>query len=231
MKEIIKRTYPNAKDGSDLTSFCMNELKNKHQFDPDKTILGTSVCSDEIVPPATKFTDQIGNSSAFHFGGLGGYPFAGATGFAAFAGHIPDNGFAIILYGPHIGISSSGTIGYVQRKGQSAETTCCGALMASIGKIKAGHGITADTEMDFQQWTLEKTLSAHSETIIKDSVPLVKATDEIYNSIDNRIKQLLSLSEQHFQNKTVALIGGIVINTDFGMDDWFDLREFSVHSF
>lgn len=231
MKEIIHRTYPNAKEGPQLTSFCMGDLIDKYSFDPENTILGASVCSDEIVPPATNFTDQIGNSSAFHIGGLGGYPFAGVTGFAAFAGHIPDNGYAIILYGPHIGISKSGTIGYVHRKGQASETTCCGALMATVGKFDSGKGITADEDLDYQQRTLETTLSVHADSIIKNSVPLVKATDEIYTSIDERIKTLLSLTEKHFKNKKVALIGGIVINTDFGMNDWFDLREFSVHSY
>ena len=41
-------------------------------------------------------------------GGLSGFPFAGNTGFGAMAAHIPDNGFCLLIHGPHVGICQNG---------------------------------------------------------------------------------------------------------------------------
>lgn len=50
-------------------------------------------------------------------GGLGGIPFAGKTGFQAFASHVPDGGNLLILFGPHVGIDKLGKLGFVERRG------------------------------------------------------------------------------------------------------------------
>lgn len=41
-------------------------------------------------------------------GGLGGIPFAGKTGFKAYASHVPDDGNLLILFAPHVGMDTSG---------------------------------------------------------------------------------------------------------------------------
>lgn len=231
MEKIIKKYYPNAESGREVTKNCMNRLINEYGFDTKKTILGTSVCSDEIVRSSTNFRDHIDQKNPFSLGGLGGFPFTGTTGFGAFAAHIPDNGYAIIEYGPHIGVSKTGTVGNVQRMGQSLETTCCGALKASMGDILANKAGMRDSDLDYQQWKLEEQLLTGSEKISTHSEPLVAATDVMYQQIDKRIKTLLNESAEGFKNTTVVLIGGVIINTDFELPDWFDLREFTVKTF
>jgi hypothetical protein len=41
----------------------------------------------------------------FNLGGLSGFPFAGNTGFGAMSAHVPDDGFCLLVHGPHVGIS------------------------------------------------------------------------------------------------------------------------------
>jgi hypothetical protein len=231
MEEVIKKIYPGSKEGWTMTRSCINDLQKNHGFDLENTILGTSVCSDEIVRTATNFRDYLGNESPFSLGGLGGFPFTGITGFIAFSGHIPDNGFAIIEYGPHIGVSKNGTVGSVRRIGQALETTCCGALKVTVNKLKDEGAVSADPELDYQQWKLETAVSENRDNVLKAENPLVAATDAMYSRIDQRIKHLLDETSEYFRNTTVALVGGIIINTDHGLNDWFDLREFSVHKF
>jgi hypothetical protein len=99
MEQFIRKYYPDARDGEDFTRECIGKLVKDHEFDLSKTLLATSVCSDEIIRSATNFRDYLENSHPFTIGGLAGYPFSGITGFKAFASHIPDGGAAIILYG------------------------------------------------------------------------------------------------------------------------------------
>lgn len=227
----IKNIYPDAQKGDEVTSQCIEKLINEHQFDSKKTILGTSVCSDEIVRSATNFRTYLGNPNPFLLGGLAGFPFTGLTGFKAFAAHIPDDGFAIIEYGPHIGISDTGQMGMVVRDGQALETTCCGALMATVDAFKSGKKSELDQELDYQQWKIAEELDESRTSIVNEDEPLIAATDRMFSQIDKRVKTLLEQTSSHFKKKKVALVGGIIINTDFGNSDWFDLREFEVQSF
>jgi hypothetical protein len=228
---VVKKQYPKAEKGLDVTKKCMNELIENHGFEAAKTILGTSVCSDEIVRSTMNFRNYINNKNPFSLGGLGGFPFSGITGFGAFAAHIPDNGFAIIEYGPHIGVSKTGVIGNVQRVGQSLETTCCGALKVCVNDITEETAGSRDNDLDYQQWKLEEQLMDQKDRIKKSSEPLIEATEVMYQQIDSRIKKLLESTSASFKNKKVALIGGVIINTDFELPDWFDLREFTVKTF
>ncbi|REL37618.1 hypothetical protein DYD21_07475 [Rhodohalobacter sp. SW132] len=227
----IQSIYPKAENGNKYTQIRIETLQQDHGFDLKKTILATSVCSDEIIQSATNFRDHVALDNPFQIGGLAGFPFAGLTGFHAFAGHIPDDGGAIIIYGPHIGVSESNHTGKVIRTGQRIETSCCGALVGAVGALKNAESPKPDKELDYQQWLLTDQLSRHTDEITESDDPLIAATDRMFEKIDGRIKKLLEKSRDHFKGVRVALLGGIIINTDYGKDDWFDERNFEVHSF
>lgn len=231
MEKLIKQFYPEAEEGRKLTKTCMDRLQNEHGFEKEKTILGTSVCSDEIVRSATNFRDYLGVKNPFQLGGLAGFPFSGLTGFGAFASHIPDKGYAIIQFGPHIGFSKSDGIGRVNRIGRDAESSCCGALQATVQAFSSNQSEKNDPELDYQQWKIGEELGTEKSDITKNNNPLIKATDVMYGRIQSRIHRLLEKSSDNFKNTTVALVGGIIINTDFDLPDWFELREFTVHTF
>lgn len=231
MDKLIKSFYPKAEDGKIVTKNCMDELQSKHGFDTSKTIMATSVCSDEIIRSSTNFRDYVGVETPFSMGGLGGFPFSGLTGLGAFTAHIPDDGFAIIVYGPHIGFTKKEKVGFVRRIGQEQDTTCCGALKASVDALKNGTAGQKDRELDYQQWKLEETLSHEEKKILEESNPIIEATEVMYKAIDQRIKTLLDKSAGNLTNCKIALVGGVIINTDHELPDWFDLREFSVKSY
>lgn len=227
----IKSFYPKAEKGDDYTSRTVKKLKDDHGFDIEKTILATSVCSDEIIRSATNFRDYVSLNTPFQLGGLAGFPFTGLTGFAAFASHVPDDGCAIFLYGPHIGISGSNELGRVIRTGQLLESTCCGALMGAVKSFESDGNSGPDPEFDYQQWKLTEQLKTEKEKILNSDNALISATDVMFGRISDRIKKLLEKSEHHFEGNKVALMGGIIINTDFGEPDWFEERELEVFDF
>jgi hypothetical protein len=231
METIIKAFYPKAKEGQVVTKECMTELTDNHGFDTSKTIMATSVCSDEIIRSSTNFRDYLGIDTPFSLGGLAGFPFAGLTGLGAFCAHIPDNGFAILVYGPHIGFTKDGELGYVKRIGQQSSSTCCGALKATVSAIEESSAGNRDPELDYQQFKLEESLMRSGTEITGNDEPLFEATERMYSAIDERIKKLLDKGRDSINGCTIALVGGVIINTDHELPDWFDLRELSVHKF
>jgi len=228
MEHFIKKHYPEAREGKVFTKELVDKLTDKHKFDLTKTLLATSVCSDEIIRSATNFREYLSYTHPFNLGGLAGIPFSGLTGFKAFASHIPDNGSAIILYGPHIGVTENGTVGIVERVGQRQPSTCCGALRASIESLSDMDTSTADKDLDYQMSVIEQKIRASREKVKAHAVPLVAATDSMYRFIHERIYKLMEGTKKSFENHEVAMIGGIIINTDHAFQDWFELRNFEV---
>lgn len=226
----IKSYYPNAIEGNEYASGCLKNLRNEHNFDFEKTILATSVCSDEIIQTATNFRKYLPLEEPFNLGGLAGFPFTGITGFNAFAGHIPDDGCAIILYGPHIGISETNHPGKVIRNGQELETSSCGALKGVVNHLLADESDKPDMEFDFQQRNLTNQLGELSEEIGAFDEPIIETTELMFLKISRRIRLLFEKTKNQFKGKKVALIGGIIINTDYGLPDWFEERENEIHA-
>lgn len=231
MEHFIKNNYPNAVEGKSFTAEYIKILENRYGFDLEKTLLSTSVCSDEIIRSSTNFREYVKNENPFTLGGLAGFPFSGLTGFKAFASHIPDEGAAIILYGPHIGILKDGTIGMIQRTGQHDSTSCCGALKAAVLSMSDRSEISADPELDYQMYQIQSRLKPYKSEVLELSSPLVAVTEKMYDMIDVRVHDLLGETEKAFSGCKVALIGGIIINTDYDCPDWFELRNFEVLEF
>jgi len=210
-----------------LTRRCIDKLVTEHDFDLKRTLMATSVCSDEVIRSATNFRTYLGIENPFQLGGLAGFPFAGLTGLKAFLGHVPDRGSALILYGPHIGVSKHGEIGIMQRDGQMMESSCCGALQASLSTLLK-RGVSADRDLDFQLWNIESELAPHQEEILAHHTPLVAVTDIMFDVIRQRIQRLIEASGDLIKGKKIAMIGGVIVNTDYNLPDWFDLRHFQV---
>lgn len=227
----IKTLYPGAEEGEAYTKKRIDKLISDFEFDLDKTILATSVCSDEIIRSATNFRDYVSIKTPFQLGGLAGFPFTGLTGIGAFTAHIPDDGFAIIIYGPHIGFSENHGIGKVIRSGQHVESTCCGALVGALNTLKSEDISEPDQEYDYQQWKLIDELKEGRKDIIESENQLIAATDLMFDKINERVKSLIEKSSSRLSGMKIALLGGIIINTDAGKPDWFEEREFDVRTF
>lgn len=228
MKQKILEVYPSAATRETVSNRILETLSSRSGFDPERTLWATSDCSDEANRSTTRFQKELHIDNAFQLGGLAGYPFTGQTGFQAFASHIPEDGAAILLYGPHIGISKAGHVGYMKRIGQPRETTCCGALHGTLNGFSSGKTDLPDPEMDHQMWYIANALRNHTEEILESNSPIVQITDQMYQLIDEGMGRLLQSTHHAFGDARIALVGGIFINRDHGDEDWFDLRRFEV---
>jgi Limiting CO2-inducible proteins B/C beta carbonyic anhydrases len=90
------------------------------------------------------------------------------------AAHIPDDGYCLMIYGPHVGVAKDGTVGKVERRGIELVDTCCGSAVAASNYVKGitegGAKMTANIQSftDFQQvrWLLSLSRGLHSTICI-----------------------------------------------------------------
>lgn len=224
--EVVKKHFPNSMDAKDTSIHYLGKMQIEHKIDISKVLMATSVCSDDINVPSTTFFNVL--FGPFIMGGLGGIPFAGQTGMTAFAHHIPDGGSAFIFYGPHIGVTLEGDLGKMYRPRQEDTGNSCGALMLALSRFQDSAYKPILNEDDYQQMKLEESLLSARETILASENPQKAITEATYEIIDKKVHDYVRDCKDEFSVDKVTLLGGIIINTDYGLDDYFDARNFEV---
>lgn len=222
--DSVSKYFPNAISVKDLEQRVVSDLFERG-FSPAKTIWGTSICADEVNNSINFLSGKFAAPGAFRFGGISGYPFTGKTGVLAFASHIPDNGGAFILYGPHIGISSSGVVGEILREQQKVNSTCCGSIIAAINSVKSSNIPEVNSPSDLQQDSVINMLNVEKEGIFSSENAILSATEVIYQNSKSEINRVVKSLPEAFKNNNVYLMGGILINTDWNKLDYFDIRD------
>ncbi|MEM8762970.1 MAG: hypothetical protein AAGD88_04105 [Bacteroidota bacterium] len=224
--EVVKTYFPNAKDAKDTSIHYLGKMQIEHKIDISKVLMATSVCSDDINVPSTTFFNVL--FGPFIMGGLGGLPFAGQTGMTAFAHHIPDEGSAFIFYGPHIGLTLDGDLGKMYRPRQEDMGNSCGALMLALSRFQDTSYVPVLNDDDYQQMKLEESLLPYREEIMDSNHKEQAITEATYKVIDKKIHEHIKSCKDEFHVDKVTLLGGIIINTDYGLDDYFDAKNFEV---
>ncbi|UII81310.1 hypothetical protein [Flagellimonas sp. CMM7] len=224
--EVVKSYFPDAMDAKDTSIHYLGKMQLEHDIDISKVLMATSVCSDDINVPSTTFFNVL--FGPFIMGGLGGLPFAGQTGMTAFAHHIPDEGSAFIFYGPHIGITLDGDLGKMYRPRQEQTGNSCGALMLALSRLQDDDYKPVLNDDDYQQMKLEESLLPYREEILNREDPEKAITEATYEIIDRKIHNHIKTCKNEFHVDTVTLLGGIIINTDYGLDDYFVPKNFEV---
>ena len=224
--KIVNQHFPEAKDAKDTSIHYLGKMQIEHNIDISKVLMATSVCSDDINIPSTTFFNVL--FGPFIMGGLGGLPFVGQTGMTAFAHHIPDEGSAFIFYGPHIGITMEGELGKMYRPRQEETGNSCGALMLALDRLHDQNYSPVMTDDDYQQMKLEESLLPYRDEILASDNKAKAITEATYKIIDKKIHEHLQTCKDEFHVDRVTLLGGIIINTDYGLDDYFDARNFEV---
>ncbi len=220
----MQQYYSEARTAQDAVSKILSRVENNLKIAPPQIVYADSFCCDELC--SMQFPQNEMNGS-FKLGGLGGYPFSGLTGMKAFAGHIPDEGAALIFYGPHVGITEEGTIGKVKRIGQEHTTNCCGSASAALYKLLQNQIKKDDTdEEDYQQKMIEQILLKEEKRIKASNRQIVEAAEVIYEAIDHQIEQLIS--ETEFNCSYLIKAGGIFINSDGDMEAFWAPRRFEI---
>lgn len=226
MLDIVRQHYPNALPSSEFITTMYAQLKERYDLSPAQLLLAHSICSDDVnnIEYPEEGRAMLG---PFNLGGLDGYPFAGLTGMAAFANHVPEAGAAFVFYAPHIGLNQHGELGKIRRVGQSADSGCCGAALAALNKLKMGviqPGPKDD--IDYQQQTIEQLLYAQKDRILAAEFPLREATDVIYEASEARIDELVAKTS--FMGRYVLVMGAIIINTDWQSGSFLQLRRYCI---
>lgn len=224
--KVVKEHFPNAMDAKDTSIHYLGKMQIEQDINISKVLMATSVCSDDINVPSTTFFNVL--FGPFIMGGLGGLPFAGQTGMTAFAHHIPDEGSAFIFYGPHIGITLDGDLGKMYRPRQEQTGNSCGALMLALSRFQDSTYKPVLNDDDYQQMKLEESLLPYREQIMASENGQKAITEATYEIINKKIHEHLRSCKDEFHVDQVALLGGIIINTDYGLDDYFDARNFEV---
>lgn len=206
---MVQRLYPGAMTASEATQRLLAFARGKFGLEPKQIVLADSICGDDLNEeqyPAEAH-QMVG---PFRLGGLNGFPFTGLTGMGALSHHVPKGGAVTIFYGPHIGVRRQGA-GAVLRPGQKTASACCGAAQAALGKLdklKPGKPST----LDYQMGTIEQILLKEKSRIQGAKVPIMEATDVMFEAITKRIQLLVDRTD--FQGAPVVLMGGILINGD-----------------
>ncbi|WP_353133476.1 hypothetical protein [Pseudopedobacter sp.] len=227
IEQLVVRHYPNAKNGEEITRTYLGFLKDEYKSDLTKMLFATSLCADDI-NVSTDFRRVL--SRPFTLGGMGGLPFAGLTGITAFAHHIPEGGDAFIFYGPHIGITDDGSLGKMRRPGQRHLTNSCGALMLALERMKDTEEvyIPVNSEIDYQQTLLERSVMPFKQQILEAAIPEKEITEVTFKIIHSRLHDLVRISKNEFNCERVFLLGGIIVNTSPEFSDYVDVKTFEV---
>lgn len=223
---LIRQYYPNAVTTIDGFNKIIDFVEEELDLEPSQLMLADSICSDDVnsIQYPIRATEFLG---PFKMGGLDGFPFTGLSGMGAFASHVPDDGAVFVYYGPHIGISRDGEVGEIHRMGQSKNSSCCGAARGALNKlidnlIKPGH----ISEIDHQMNTLEQILLKEKERILTAKIPMMEATEVIYEAIDKRINELINMTAYHC--KYILLMGTIHINSDTEIGSFTAVKRFDL---
>lgn len=199
-----------------------------------KTLLATSTCPDELncQKAWSPFFDDAA-LPAFRLGGLAGLPFAGATGFAAYSDHVPDDGAMFIFYGPHVGVSGDGSkIGRLGRRGQSDESSACGACAGALAWAKSaaaareGCKPCVPSAADYQMDTIKLAVAGHLRAIEESARADLAVLSEFL--CDDIRKSLRAAIDTTNPDQPVFLLGGIQINGDEGDAEYFAPRHFEL---
>jgi hypothetical protein len=228
---IVQERFPGAIDNNALEDSVVKILASKG-FTAKNTLLATSLCCDELARRLEDdFVKIYGNN--FNLGGLSGFPFAGNTGFGAMAAHIPDNGYCLAVYGPHVGIAADGTVGKVERDGIALVDTCCGSAVAALGYLKGitegGATVTTNIQSftDFQQGAVRELILPHGKRLMDAEDQMIELPYALYDSQDLLMRSIVNAGAAGTKGG-IALLGGIQINTGPGTPDYFHPLRFDL---
>ena len=239
IKSVVHQHFPKAMPGSKVLKRVKRVVKQP-QFGgvtADNTLFAQSICPDEINHEkgdiTTLFIDYLGE--VFHLGGLAGIPFTGKTGFAAYSGHVPDDGHCFVLHAPHIGITTDGELGKYERVGQHAKKgAACGAAIGALNHCscqKPLPDLSDATAMDQQMnWIIHQV---HKNLTYIQNQPSENHQQQVLVEAMHTLgkTKLDAICNVDFGGASSCLfvLSGIQINMPHPLEDYFEPLSFEMH--
>jgi hypothetical protein len=138
--------------------------------------------------------------------------------------HVPDNGAALIVYGPHIGVDRYGILGKIDRRGQHDETSCCGSAVVASRYVLQSSLLTnafarqSTNLLDLEQSQVNSFLLPYKNRLAQAINPSLELPFILFQTQDTLMRQIM---KQAAPTHPVVLLGGIQINTPAGEPDYF----------
>ena len=221
---LAQEIFPGAITYTEMLTYIANTLLETG-FDIPKTLLGTSLCCDELNRPLEKLLMKIFDTN-YSLGGMAGCPFGGVTSFRKMKSHIPDGGNCVIVHGTHAGISSQGQVGSVERLQKEDGDLCCrSAILASeyVGRVyKGGTPDPPPTNpVDLSQYYVQNMLLPHAERLEQSANKMVELPYALYEGQLELLRRIIKEGSEAGFPGSVAAFGGIQLNTPPGYVDYF----------
>ena len=256
----VRQTYPNAMLAETVGDRFATFIQSVCGYAPGDVVTAACICSDDknapIFPNNTfgQYPTSLQQfSGPFFAGGIGGYPFPGIVGLFAWMSHVTTPGALFIYVHPHIGITQSGQVGFMKRRGQQGNLSqTCGAVNAAQGRIVGTLSATPPTFPsaeftinDFQQFTLVNALFSNKTTrnALTAAAPVQGgtygqrmkiATDAILVAALSAVETILPISYgAFFQGENtvdVFVHAGTFINVDDGYNAYIDTIAFKKYN-
>jgi len=226
----IEKVFPGAMTNKDLVN-KVSDLLDKYDYGSN-SLVATSFCADEVNRVLEKDFAKVYDDN-FSMGGLAGFPFGGVTSFGAMAAHIPDDGSCLVVFGPHVGVDSTGAVGTVERRGREKGGSCCGSAIAASGYVadvnggKAEKAAAPTVPTDAQQNYVGNLLLPYATRLEKASDKMVELPYALYDAQKKMIGDIIAAGAGNVAGDgKIAVLGGIQINTPEDTSDYFKPMSF-----
>ena len=224
--KIIK-AFPKALPNSLLVGKVAEKLAAAG-FHKANTLVATSLCCDELTRPLEKSFGLDYYGEHFSMGGLAGFPHGGLTSFGAMCAHIPDCGHCFLVYGPHVGVDSFGTVGTVERRARVDGGACCGSATAACAHVLAARAdpqsVSHDDDIiDAQQANVGKLLMPYADRLAAadEEYLQVELSYSLQDAQQNMIEKIIGRGASNVKDGMIAVLGGVQINTPSMMEDYY----------
>ena len=259
--------YPNAILVEDFGDYCKTFIQTLCGYTADNVLRADSICSDDVNAPAY-YNNNIGQMPAsfnnfqgpFFAGGIGGYPHTGSIAMFAWASHVQyvTNGALMLFSAPHIGITSTGRLGHMVRRGQSTDSNTCGAVGVAVTRnlntalsgvpplssdvfpfAQGGTATHTGSGNNYQQYVLNKILwddittrRSLTASDISFEVKMKLATESIRKATSTQAKDNLSAAFVTINPSLSNLVKDVFIvnGTFINVDDGYQAY-FDINSF
>jgi Limiting CO2-inducible proteins B/C beta carbonyic anhydrases len=152
------------------------------------------------------------------------------------AAHIPDGGSCLIVFGPHVGVNSTGAVGKVALRGRAECGPCCGSAILAYGYVQdvaRGDGKKEEppTEpIDAQQSWVNNLLLPYATRLAKAGDKMVELPYALYDSQRKMMGDIIKAGAGNVAGSgKIAVLGGIQVNTPEGTSDCFKPMCFEVY--
>lgn len=233
-EKTMKKYFPTALPTAVISTKVRSVLSSR-KFSRTNTLFGTCISPDEINSKPDESLSPVledylsKHKGTYALGGIGGLPLQGVRGMKEYLSHCPRGGKVFVLFGPNIGISDNGTLGYIERLGQRGLSECCepgiktfDTIQAQIqGQTSSGasskeYDYALDGQMEFIMNNLQKYVDTPKATQVSKSAIPVFMTLQMFklgqSMIMDQLEACLEDQAKREGIQEIVLLGGIIVN-------------------